>query len=60
MLAPGTKRVSARLPDEALYALALYIYSLLDDEETAVLAGQVERDSAEEERARRPQEQATF
>jgi CxxC motif-containing protein (DUF1111 family) len=28
MLAPGTKRVSARLPDEALYALALYIYSL--------------------------------
>jgi hypothetical protein len=28
MLAPGTKRVSARMPDEALYALALYIYSL--------------------------------
>jgi hypothetical protein len=28
MLAPLTKRVSARLPDEALYALALYIYSL--------------------------------
>src|SRR5579884_1433032 len=28
MLAPGTRRVSARMPDEALYALALYIYSL--------------------------------
>jgi Di-haem oxidoreductase, putative peroxidase len=28
MLLPDTKRVSARLPDEALYALALYIYSL--------------------------------
>jgi len=28
MLSPGTKRVPARLPDEALYALALYIYSL--------------------------------
>jgi hypothetical protein len=28
MLLPNTKRVSARLPDEALYALALYIYSL--------------------------------
>jgi len=28
MLASGTKRVSARLPDESLYALALYIYSL--------------------------------
>jgi hypothetical protein len=28
MLSPGTKRVQARLPDEALYALALYIYSL--------------------------------
>jgi hypothetical protein len=28
MLTPGTKRVSARMPDEALYALALYIYSL--------------------------------
>lgn len=28
MLAPGTQRVSARLPDGALYALALYIYSL--------------------------------
>jgi hypothetical protein len=28
MLAPDTKRVQARLPDEALYALALYIYSL--------------------------------
>src|SRR5262249_41772458 len=28
MLASGTKRVSVRLPDEALYALALYIYSL--------------------------------
>jgi hypothetical protein len=28
MLLPNTRRVSARLPDEALYALALYIYSL--------------------------------
>jgi hypothetical protein len=28
MLSPDTKRVQARLPDEALYALALYIYSL--------------------------------
>jgi len=28
MLAPTTKRVRARLPDEALYALAMYIYSL--------------------------------
>ncbi len=28
MLAENTKRVQARLPDEALYALALYIYSL--------------------------------
>jgi hypothetical protein len=28
LLGPGTKRVQARLPDEALYALALYIYSL--------------------------------
>ncbi len=28
MLAPETKRVQARLPDEALYALALYLYSL--------------------------------
>jgi len=28
MLAPTTKRVQARLPDEALYALAMYIYSL--------------------------------
>ncbi len=28
MLSPATKRVQARLPDEALYALALYIYSL--------------------------------
>jgi hypothetical protein len=28
LLDPGTKRVQARLPDEALYALALYIYSL--------------------------------
>jgi len=28
MLLPDTKRVQARLPDEALYALALYIYSL--------------------------------
>jgi hypothetical protein len=28
MLLPSTKRVQARLPDEALYALALYIYSL--------------------------------
>ena len=28
MLLPNTKRVQARLPDEALYALALYIYSL--------------------------------
>jgi hypothetical protein len=28
MLAPGSRRVSARMPDEALYALALYIYSL--------------------------------
>jgi len=28
MLSPETKRVQARLPDEALYALALYIYSL--------------------------------
>jgi hypothetical protein len=28
MLAPTTKRVHARLPDEALYALAMYIYSL--------------------------------
>jgi hypothetical protein len=28
MLSPDTKRVQARLPDEALYALALYLYSL--------------------------------
>jgi len=28
MLSAGSKRVQARLPDEALYALALYIYSL--------------------------------
>jgi len=28
VLSPATKRVQARLPDEALYALALYIYSL--------------------------------
>jgi len=28
MLSPETKRVQARLSDEALYALALYIYSL--------------------------------
>jgi hypothetical protein len=28
MLAPDTKRVQARWPDSALYALALYIYSL--------------------------------
>ncbi len=28
MLSPDTKRVQARLSDEALYALALYIYSL--------------------------------
>src|SRR5262249_37020801 len=28
MLAPETKRVQARLSDEALYALALYLYSL--------------------------------
>jgi hypothetical protein len=28
LLDPGTTRVQARLPDEALYALALYIYSL--------------------------------
>jgi hypothetical protein len=28
MLQPNTKRAQARLPDEALYALALYIYSL--------------------------------
>src|SRR6267142_7020340 len=28
MLGEDTKRVQARLPDEALYALALYIYSL--------------------------------
>ena len=28
MLLPDTKRVQARPPDEALYALALYIYSL--------------------------------
>jgi hypothetical protein len=28
VLSPGTKRVQARLADEALYALALYIYSL--------------------------------
>jgi len=28
VLAPDTKRVQERLPDEALYALALYIYSL--------------------------------
>jgi hypothetical protein len=28
MLSPDTKRVRSRLPDEALYALALYIYSL--------------------------------
>jgi mono/diheme cytochrome c family protein len=28
MLAPATKRVRARLSDEALYALAMYIYSL--------------------------------
>jgi hypothetical protein len=28
VLSPETKRVRARLPDEALYALALYIYSL--------------------------------
>jgi hypothetical protein len=28
VVSPGTKRVQARLSDEALYALALYIYSL--------------------------------
>ena len=28
MLSPETRRVQARLPDESLYALALYIYSL--------------------------------
>jgi hypothetical protein len=28
MLSPDTRRVETRLPDEALYALALYIYSL--------------------------------
>ncbi len=28
VLLPDTKRVQARLPDEALYALALYLYSL--------------------------------
>ena len=28
VLSPGTKRVRARLSDEALYALAMYIYSL--------------------------------
>jgi CxxC motif-containing protein (DUF1111 family) len=28
MLSGGAKRVEARLPDEALYALALYVYSL--------------------------------
>jgi hypothetical protein len=28
VLSPSTKRIQARLPDEALYALALYIYSL--------------------------------
>jgi hypothetical protein len=28
MLSPDTKRAQTRLPDEALYALALYIYSL--------------------------------
>lgn len=28
MLAPGTERVHSRLSDEALYALALYVYSL--------------------------------
>jgi mono/diheme cytochrome c family protein len=28
VLSPGTKRVQARLSDEALYALALYIYAL--------------------------------
>jgi hypothetical protein len=28
VLSPDTQRVTARLPDEALYALALYIYSL--------------------------------
>jgi len=28
MTAPGTQRFRARLPDEALYALALYVYSL--------------------------------
>lgn len=28
MLSPGTKRAKARLPDEALYALSLYLYSL--------------------------------
>jgi hypothetical protein len=28
MLAPGTKRVRSRISDEALYALALYLYSL--------------------------------
>jgi hypothetical protein len=28
VLSPGTKRVQARLSDEALYALAMYIYSL--------------------------------
>ena len=28
LLSPDTKRVRVRLPDEALYALALYIYSL--------------------------------
>ena len=28
ILSPATKRVQARLPDEALYALGLYVYSL--------------------------------
>jgi hypothetical protein len=28
MIAPGTERFQTRLPDEALYALALYVYSL--------------------------------
>jgi hypothetical protein len=28
MLQPGTRRAQGRLPDEALYALALYLYSL--------------------------------
>jgi hypothetical protein len=28
VLSPGTKRMSGRLPDAALYALALYVYSL--------------------------------